>query len=177
MIRTVWLGLAFLVVLAGVSSFRFAFGHFDLAHASVSARSEPDSAAAANTVQETLTEADRLPPLAYISSAPVFEPALAKADRLPVAALPHAEPLPRLESLPRTPMAAMKPRVASRQWREPPVSSTVRPAKIQNAKRKQTKKEVVADKPQEPADFVRDCQLVDFDAIRMSFSLPTGCHG
>jgi len=179
-IRTVWLGLAFLVVLAGVSSFRFAFGHFDFAHASVTARSELDSAAATNTVQETLTETDRLPPLAYISSAPAPEPsasapALAKADRLPVEPLPQAEALPRLESLPRTPMASMKPRAASRQWREP-ASSTVRPVKTQIAKRKQTKKEFVADRPQEPADFLQDCQLADFDAIRMAFSLPTGCR-
>jgi hypothetical protein len=178
-IRTVWLGLAFLVVLAGVSSFRFAFGHFDLAYASVNARSESDSASATNTVQETLTEADRLPPLAYMASAP--EPELAKADRLPVEALPQAEPLPeaeplpRLESLPRTPMASMKPRAANRQWREP-VPSAVRPTKNQNAKRKPAKKEAVADKPEGAAE-PKACRLEDYDAVRRAFTLPTGCHG
>jgi hypothetical protein len=174
-IRTVWLGLAFLVVLAGVSSFRFAFGHFDLAYASVTARSQPDSVAATDTVQETLTQADRLPPLAYIASAPEPAPApeLAKADRLPVEALPlaeplpQAEPLPRLESLPRTPMASMKPRAAN---------PAVRPAKNQNAKRKPAKKEAVAEKPDGPAE-PKACQLEDYDAVRRAFSLPTGCHG
>ena len=179
MIRTVWLGLAFLIVLAGVSSFRFAFGHFDLAYASISARSELDSAAVTNSVQETLTEADRLPPLAYTTSAPA--PELAKADRLPVEALPlaeplpAAEPLPRLESLPRTPMASMKPRAANRQWREP-VSPAVRPARNQNAKRKPAKKEAVAEKPEESAE-PKACQTDNFDAIRLAFNLPTGCHG
>jgi hypothetical protein len=180
-IRTVWLGLAFLIVLAGVSSFRFAFGHFDLAYASISARSELDSAAATNTVQETLTEADRLPPLAYTTSEPAPAPELAKADRLPVEALPlaepspAAEPLPRLESLPRTPMASMKPRAANRQWREP-VSPAVRPARNQNAKRKPAKKEAVAEKPEESAE-PKACQTENFDAIRLAFNLPTGCHG
>jgi hypothetical protein len=181
-IRTVWLGLAFLVVLAGVSSFRFAFGHFDLAYASISARAEIDSGAATNTVQETLTEADRLPPLAYTASAaePALAPEMAKADRLPVEALPlaeplpPAEPLPRLESLPRTPMASMKPRAGNRQWREP-VSPAVRPARNQNAKRKPAKKEAVAEKPEESAE-PKACQLEDYDAVRRAFSLPTGCH-
>lgn len=173
MIRTVWLGLAFLVVLAGVSSFRFAFGHFDLAYASVNARSEPDSASATNTVQETLTEADRLPPLAYLASAPEPEPA--KADRLPVEVSPEVEPLPRLESLPRTPMASIGPRAANRQWRAP-VPSAVRPTKNQNAKRKPAKKEAVADKPEGAAE-PKACRLEDYDAVRRAFTLPTGCHG
>ena len=164
MIRTVWLGLAFLVVLAGVSSFRFAFGHFDHAYASVIARSEPDGAAVINSVQETLTEADRLPPLAYASSVPEVE--LAKADPTPAESSPQAEPLPRLESLPRTPMASMKPRAAN---------PAVRPAKNQNAKRKPAKKETVAEKPEGPAE-PKACQLEDYDAVRRAFSLPTGCH-
>jgi hypothetical protein len=172
-IRTVWLGLAFLVVLAGVSSFRFAFGHFDLAYASVAARSEPDSAEVTNAVEQTLTEADRLPPLAYIAAAP--EPELAKADHTPAESAPEAEPLPRLESLPRTPMASIKPRVANRQWREP-VSSAVRPAKHQNAKRKPAKTQAIADKPEEPVE-PKACQTENFDAIRLAFNLPTGCHG
>jgi len=171
-IRTVWLGLAFLVVLAGVSSFRFSFGHFDHAYASVIARSEPDGAAVINSVQETLTEADRLPPLAYASSVPEVE--LAKADPTPAESSPQAEPLPRLESLPRTPMASVKPRVANRHWHEP-LSPAVRPAKIQNAKRKPAKKEAVADKPPESAD-PKACQVADFDAVRLAFNLPTGCH-
>jgi len=170
-IRTVWLGLAFLVVLAGVSSFRFAFGHFDHAYASVIERSEPDGAAVINTVQETLTEADRLPPLAYASSVPEVE--LAKADPTPAESSPQAEPLPRLESLPRTSMASVKPR-ANRHWHEP-LSPAVRPAKIQNAKRKPAKKEAVADKSPESAD-PKACQVADFDAVRLAFNLPTGCH-
>ena len=42
MIRTIWLGFTFLIVLAGVGSFRFAFGHFDAANASGIVRSEID---------------------------------------------------------------------------------------------------------------------------------------
>ena len=59
MIRTVWLGLLFLVILAAVSSFRFAFGHFDAANASGFVGSAGDRAAGTKTVHETLTNADR----------------------------------------------------------------------------------------------------------------------
>lgn len=120
-------------------------------------------------------EADRLPPLAYISSAPEPAPELEKADRSPAEVLPQVEPLPLLESLPRTPMASMKPRAADRQWREP-VSPAVRPAKNRNAKPKPAKKEAVAESPEEPAE-PKACQTENFDALRLAFNLPTGCHG
>jgi hypothetical protein len=103
-IRTIWLGLSFLVVLAGVSSFRFAFGHFDAANASGIARSEGDRAAGIKTVQETLTNADRLP-VAYVTSG---------AD----AELPKANHT-RVGLLSRAPPAIVTPRVASRHWHEP----------------------------------------------------------
>jgi len=103
-IRTIWLGLSFLVVLAGVSSFRFAFGHFDSANASGIARSEGDRAVGIKTVQETLTNADRLP-VAYVTSG---------AD----AELPKANHT-RAGLLSRAPPAIATPRIAGRRWHEP----------------------------------------------------------
>src|SRR4030088_3224227 len=59
-IRTVWLGSIFFVVLVGVGSFRFAFGHFDVAIASGFIRPEGDRTAAAKAIPAPLTN-DRLP--------------------------------------------------------------------------------------------------------------------
>jgi len=103
-IRTIWLGLSFLVVLAGVSSFRFAFGHFDAANASGIARSEGDRAVGIKTVQETLTNADRSP-VAYVTSGPDAE--LPKANHT------------RAGLLSRAPPAIATPRIAGRRWHEP----------------------------------------------------------
>jgi hypothetical protein len=160
-IRTVWLGLSFLVVLAGVSSFRFAFGHFDDAYALGIARSEGDREVGATTVQDTLTNTDRLPALAYVTSGPDTE--LATADRTPA------------ESLSPAPPAIVTPRIVNRRLQQP-ASPVVRQARHQNPKRKQAKRETVADKPQVPAE-PKACQLEDYDAVRRAFSLPTGCHG
>ena len=154
MIRTVWLGLAFLVVLAGVSSFRFAFGAFDDAYALGIARPEDDRAAGATTVQETLTSADRS--VAFVSSMPDIE--LAVADQ-------------RWAVSARTPPAIVTPRIANRHWQEP----VTRQAKVQKPKRKPAKKDAIADQPQAAAE-PKACQLEDFDAIRRAFNLPTGCH-
>ena len=158
MIRTVWLGLAFLVVLAAVSSFRFAFGHFDAANASGIVGSAGDHAAGTKTVHETLTNADRT--VAYVSSRPDTE--LAKTNHT------WAE----LSS--RTRPAVVTPRIASRHRAEPG-SPVIRQAKDQKPKREPAKREAIADKPQAAAE-PKACQLADFDAIRRAFNLPTGCH-
>ncbi len=78
MIRTVWLGLSFLIILAGVGSFRFAFGHFGYANASSIVRVDGERLVDARTVQDTLTITDQSP-VAYVSAAPME--ATASAER------------------------------------------------------------------------------------------------
>jgi hypothetical protein len=156
-IRTVWLGLLFLVVLAGVSSFRFAFGAFDDAYALGIARPEGDRAAGATTAQETLTSADRS--VAFVSSGPDIK--LAVADQTWAVSS-------------RTPPAIVTPRIANRHWQEP-ASPVTRQAKVQKPKRKHAVKDAIADQPQAAVE-PKACQLADFDAIRRAFNLPTGCH-
>jgi hypothetical protein len=159
-IRTIWLGFTFLVILAGAGSFRFAFGHFDAANASGIVLSEVDRTVGSKTAQDTLTKAERLP-VAYVSPAPDANE-LARAAYLAAALLPRTSP------------AMATPDVIDRHWQEsvPPV---VRQTRIQKPKRKQPKPDAVASKP-EPAADPKACQLEEFDAIRWAFSLPTGCH-
>jgi hypothetical protein len=160
-IRTIWLGFTFLIILAGAGSFRFAFGHFDAANASGIVISEVDRTVGSKPVQDNLTKADRLPVVAYVPAAP-------DAAELTKAAYAAAE------LLPRTSPTVVTPVVADRQPQDaaPPV---VRQTRIQKPKRKQPKPDAVASKSQPPADS-KTCQLEEFDAFRWAFSLPTGCH-
>jgi hypothetical protein len=159
-IRTIWLGFTFMIILAGAGSFRFAFGHFDAANASGIVLSEVNRTVGSNTVQDTLTKAERLP-VAYVSPAP-------DAAELAKAAYIAAE------LLPRTSPAMVTPAFIDRRSQEaaPPV---VRQTRIQKPKRKQPKPDAVASKSQPAAD-PKTCQLEEFDAFRWAFGLPTGCH-
>lgn len=161
MIRTIWLGFTFLIVMAGVGSFRFAFGHFDAANASGIVHSEVDRTVVTKPFQETLTKADRLPVVAYVSPAP-DDTGLAKANDAAVELLARISP------------AIVTPDIVSRHWQEsvPPV---VRQTRIQKVKRKQAKNEPMTSKPPLALD-PQACQLEEFDAFRWAFSLPTGCH-
>ena len=158
-IRTIWLGFTFLIILAGAGSFRFAFGHFDAANASGIVISEVDRTVGSKPVQDNLTKADRLPVVAY---------AAPDAAELAKAAYAAAE------LLPRTSPAVVTPVVADRQPQDaaPPV---VRQTRIQKPKRKQPKPDAVASKSRPAAD-PKTCQLEEFDAFRWAFSLSTGCH-
>ena len=165
-IRTIWLGFTFLIILAGAGSFRFAFGHFDAANASGIVISEVDRTVGTRTIQDTLTKAERLP-VAYAPPAPDAAE-LAKAAYLAA------------ELLPRTSPAVVAPDVVDRQTavdRRPQEAAppVVRQTRIQKPKRKQPKPDAVASKSQPPADS-KICQLEEFDAFRWAFSLPTGCH-
>jgi hypothetical protein len=159
-IRTIWLGFTFLVILAGAGSFRFAFGHFDVANASGIILSEVSATAGSTTAQDTLTKAERLP-VTGVSPAPNASE-LAKAPYISAILLPQ------------TSFAMMTPDVIDRHRQEvaPPV---VRQTRIQRAKPKQPKPDAVASKSQPVAD-PKACQLEEFDAFRWAFSLPTGCH-
>jgi len=159
-IRTIWLGFTFLIVLAGVGSFRFAFGHFDAANASGIVRSEVDHTVGTKASQETLTKAERLP-VAYVSPAP-------DATELAKAAYIAAE------LLPRTSPATVTPGVIDRHGQQS-VPPAVRQTRIQKPKRKQPKPDAVASKSQPAAD-PKACQLEEFDAVRWAFNLSTGCH-
>ena len=166
MIRTIWLGFTFLIILAGAGSFRFAFGHFDAANASGIVHSEADRAVGSKPVQDNLTKADRLPVVAYAPPAP-------DAAELAKAAYAAAELLPRTSPAVATPVVDRQT-IVDRQPQEaaPPV---VRQTRIQKPKRKQPKPDDVASKSQPAAD-PKACQLEEFDAFRWAFSLPTGCH-
>jgi len=159
-IRTIWLGFTFLIVLAGVGSFRFAFGHFDAANASGIVRSEVDHTVGTKASQETLTKAERLS-VAYVSPAP-------DATELAKTAYIAAE------LLPRTSPAMVTPGVIDRHGQQS-VPPAVRQTRIQKPKRKQPKPDAVASKSQPAAD-PKACQLEEFDAVRWAFNLSTGCH-
>ena len=152
--------------MAGVGSFRFAFGHFDAANASGIVHSEVDRTVVTKPFQETLTKADRLPVVAYVSPAHVSpapdDTELAKANDAAVELLARISP------------AIVTPDIVSRHWQEsvPPV---VRQTRIQKVKRKQAKNEPMTSKPPLALD-PQACQLEEFDAFRWAFSLPTGCH-
>lgn len=166
-IRTIWLGFTFLIILAGAGSFRFAFGHFDAANASGIVVSEVDRTVGSKPVQDNLTKADRLPVVAYAPPAP-------DAAELAKAAYTAAELLPRTSLAVVTPVVVDRQTIVDRQPQEaaPPV---VRQTRIQKPKRKQLKPDAVASKSQPLADS-KACQLEEFDAFRWAFSLPTGCH-
>jgi hypothetical protein len=161
-IRTIWLGFTFLIVLAGAGSFRFAFGHFDTANASGMVLSEHNRAVSSKVLQDTLTKADQLP----VASVTPAAPDAAELARAASSAVELPDP---------TPPTMATPDVVERQAQQtaPPI---VRKAKIQKPKRKQPKPDAVAVKTPPAADL-KACQIEEFDAFRYAFSLPTGCHG
>jgi len=171
-IRTIWLGFTFLVILAGAGSFRFAFGHFDAANASGIVLSEVDRTVGSKTAQDTLTKAERLP-VANLSPA-TNAAELAKAAYLAAELLPRTSPAVVAPDVVDRQTAVDRQTVVDRRPQEaaPPV---VRQARIQKPKRKQPKSDAIASKPQPAAD-PKACQLEEFDAVRWAFSLPTGCH-
>ena len=186
MIRTIWLGFTFLIVMAGVGSFRFAFGHFDAANASGIVHSEVDRAVVNKPFQDTLTKADRLPVVAYVSPAPVSVAAIspAPASPSPVSPVPDDTELAKadeaaVELLSRISPAIVAPEIVSRHWQEsvPPVApqKRIHKAKLKPVKLKQAKAEPIVIKPPLPLD-PKACQLEEFDAFRWAFSMPTGCH-
>ena len=150
MIRTVWLGLSFLVVLAGAASFRFAFGHFDAANASSIARSDHEHTVA------TVTKADRL-------RAETISPAIVKSGNIDQA---------QAGSISSTSLMIVLP---SGQDRHEPVSPKVREARSERSKRKPARSQAIADKSR-GTEEAKPCQLMDFDAFRWALGMPTGCH-
>jgi hypothetical protein len=146
-IRTVWLGLSFLVILAGAASFRLAFGHFDAANASSIARSDDERI----VVTDTKSNPSRA---AQISSA---VPKSGNIDQAQVELVPSMGIVP-----------------SAGQARREPVSKVLK-AGNERSKRKPGRSRAVAYKSQ-AAEEAKPCQLADFDALRWALSLPTGCH-
>ena len=180
-IRTIWLGFTFLIILAGAGSFRFAFGHFDTANASGIVVTEQIRTIGWRVAQDTLTKADQLP----VASVALLSPDAAELAKAAYGAA---------ESLHQTPPVMPAPEVVEPQAAveqaaivEPPAPDAVsqrpkaatapvaRKAKIEKPKPKQPKPEVFAGKSS-PAMDLRTCQMEEFDAFRYAFSLPTGCH-
>jgi hypothetical protein len=151
-IRTVWLGLSFLVVLGGVGSFKFAYGPLDAASASDIVRSDGVGTVATSRVQEAEVDQWRV---AYAFA----EIELAKASHAPA-------------EVSRTPVAIVTSPIISRNCRAP-VASVIRQA--QKSKRKRANSDAIAAKSEEATE-PKACQLADFDAVRAVLNLPTGCR-
>lgn len=177
--------------MAGVGSFRFAFGHFDAANASGIVHSEVERAVVTKPFEETLTKADRLPAVAYVSPAPVSPAPVSLASASPAPASPEPDDAElakaneaAVELLSRISPAIVAPEIVSRHWQEPvpPAApqkrvqkARLKPAPLKPVKLKQAKAEPIAVKPPLPLD-PKACQLEEFDAFRWAFSMPTGCH-
>jgi hypothetical protein len=158
-IRTVWLGFAFLIVLAGAGSFRFAFGHFDAANASGIVRTEVDRAAGRKSAQEAFTNTE-WPRVGYVPHVPDAVES-GKADQVFAG------------SRPRTSQTIVTPRITGRQAHER--TSLVIRKTDQKSKRHNAKIDAGAAKYQAAAE-PKGCQLEEFDAVRWTLNLPTGCH-
>lgn len=173
MIRTIWLGFTFLIILAGAGSFRLAFGHFDVANASSIVLPEQNRTFGPIIVQDTLTKADQLP-VAYVAPAPDAAE-LAKVASSAVELL-HS-PMPAVA----TPQVVEPtPDAVEQQAQEPAPAvvqsaPVVRKVKVQKPKPRQPKPDAVAGKPL-PATDVKTCQVEEFEAFRFALNLPTGCH-
>lgn len=173
MIRTIWLGFSFLIIVAGAGSFRFAYGHFDVANASNIVLPEQDRTIVPEVVQDTLTKSDQLP-VAYVTPAPAPPDAaeLAKAAYIAV------------ESQHRMPPATIAAEVVEPQAEAPflralaavrPAAAVVKKAKIGKPKRILPKLDAAASKLPPAAD-PKACQVEEFEAFRYALNLPTGCH-
>ena len=164
MIRTVWLGLAFLAILGGVGSFKFAYGPLDAANASDFVRSDGAGRVVTSKVQEAAVAQWRISyafaelELAKASHAP------AEVPRTPVAVAP----------LSRTPVAIAPSRIVSERC-PPSAAPVIRHAANQKPKHKRANSTAIADKSDEAAE-PKACQLADFDAVRAVLNLPTGCR-
>jgi hypothetical protein len=159
-IRTIWLGFTFLIVLAGVGSFRLAFGHFDAANASIVVRSDVDRTVGTKTTQEAFTRTERLR-VAYAVPAP-GDIESAKANHIPA------------ELLSRIPPAIVTRTNVGRHWIES-AAPAIRQTRNPKSKRKEPKSDAIANRSQLAAE-PKICQLDEFDAVRWAFNLPTGCH-
>ena len=175
MIRTIWLGFTFLIILAGAGSFRLAFGHFDVANASGIVLPEQSRTSGPIIFQDTLTHADQLP-FAYVAAAP-------DAAELAKAASNAVESLHRPQPAVVTPeVAEPTPDAVEQEAQEPapPVVQAAPPVarkvKVQKPKPRQPKPDAVAGKPL-PAVDPKTCQVEEFEAFRYAFNLRTGCHG
>lgn len=105
-IRTIWLGLTFLIILAAVASFRFAYGNFDATNASSISRQESNRIVVARAVQQPVAIAAPLP-AAYVPPAPA-DPEFARPE-------PDLDPVEPLLRVPPAIVATSSP-----PWREIP---------------------------------------------------------
>ena len=125
MIRTIWLGLTFLIILAAVASFRFAYGNFDAANASGISRPELNRIVIARTVQQPVANTAPLR-VAYVPPASV-DAGFAKPE-------PDLDPVGPLLRVPPAIVAANN---LSPPWRELSSFETGK-AKGQKIRRKDT---------------------------------------
>jgi hypothetical protein len=145
-----------MVILAAVGSFRFAFGHFDIANASGFVRPNSDRRAHNKAFEVIL--ADVGPP----SPASVSPPT---DHNIPNSGHTTTDPMPRLVN--------EMPHIVSRHWHEH-VLPVARQAKDSGRKRIHARS-VDGNKSQTNA-APKNCQLMEFDGIRRALNLPTGCH-
>jgi hypothetical protein len=164
MVRTVWLGLSFLVILGGVVSFRIAFGYFDVANAASPPRLERKLIAEIKPMQDKpMQEMPVEPPQSPIAD-------VSSATKVELAAVNEAH----AELVQQTPAAIATSRINGRHGQERATPVIQRPAN-QKAKRKLAKSDASTDKSV-LATEPKACQLADFEALRATFNLPTGCR-
>jgi len=97
-IRTIWLGFTFLIVLAGVGAFRFAFGNFDAANASAIARPEVNYIVVAKSVQLAPVNSEPLP-APFVLPAPALADTLLASDKVDAAQADVAVADPDVEAV------------------------------------------------------------------------------
>jgi len=162
-IRTVWLGLTFLVVLAGMGAFKFAFGNFGAANASGIVRPENGRIVIAKTVYQAPANVAPLPDAHLFALPPVIV-----GSPLVLAEPVNAHQIPAGLN-PGTSPASLETKAANRR------DGATRQTQGHKRKNKAAKAVTVASKDQATVE-PKPCQLEDFDALRWAFNLPTGCH-
>jgi len=160
LIRTVWLGIFFLIFLGGTAAFKFAFGEPEPAMAASAlnlvASDHELPMVGADHHQDTLTKGDRLE-IAYVH--PATEPNLIPASHAPAP--------------PRAAQTAVLRQIISRHWHDPN-DPKLRQRRDQNSKRKEAKYGSAPTHPRATAESGA-CLSDGFGTIRRAFNLSPSC--
>jgi len=204
-IRTIWLGLTFLVILAAAASFRFADGNFDAANVSDVSRPKFDRIVIARTVHHSVanTAPAYVPPASvdaeFTKPEPDLDP-IAPLLRVPPAIVATSPPWRERSSFETRKTKGQKIRRKDAELPKPePEQDAVEPLlrvppaiagsssppwrnlssfAIQQKDqkiRRRSAKKEAVVDKDQVAAEPKACQLEDFDALRWAFSLPTGC--
>ena len=157
LIRTVWLGLFFLIFLAGAAAFKLAFGEPATAASAMTLVPSHHElpTVGANTSQDTLTKGDRLE-VAYVR--PTIDP-------IPTSYAPAPPPQSGPIAVPR--------RIVIRHWHDPS-DPKARQTRDQKSKQKEAKKGSAPVHPKATAE-ASVCPSDGFETIRRALNLSPSC--